>query len=790
MAFSLEDYYQLSNAASLGIPGVVNFLELDQRISDLEDDQSSPDLSALTGRVDNLETLTDDHETRITDLEGNSIVNSSGFGVLNVTEAPYSATGDGSTDDRAAIQSALDDAVTSGAAVYFPPGVYIVGKSPSGAWCLTVGANVTIFGVRGKSWIKAKAGMLSTACPIVRFQEADNFVIRDIGIHGNWGNGYTRVTKTSHLDTLPQSTINVKDTSEFPSSGTFVIMGSAGAETITYTGKTSTTFTGCTGGTGTIVMNTEIGILDDKTGINHSDQTDPQNHAIMVRGCENGSITRVLLRQVYGDGIWTGTSATDFSKATRNLHVSEVDCEVTGRDGISFAQAVDGATVWKCQFRAIFAQACDIEPVDQFVRNITVEHCKLGFWWNPSNVGRNTNSSVAIVGGNFLANATTIHARSVTVRDCVINGSIIIESAADVLIEKNRILCDFSGHSYAPIFARIHNDALTIRDNWVYDRTTGASAGLHEASILCRFYASGANVAQPAGLKISGNKVFSRNGVRGIEVNGTGSHAYSTTAVVADETNTATSTTSTTVTRSGASWTTNQWIGWLVRIGNATGAVVSNTGTVLTLYTPSLTASSGQAGWYDPTGNPVATPAAGTYLLFKPDGVAVIENNEVDCSNDGNGAGAEGISMQTDRAGTRVICRNNRVLNATGAAYRIKSQDTARQFLDLQIYDNYAWDNQLTPTTTTVLGFTTGPYYASMTLRNNHASTGITTYISGLTSGVWLVNDGARQDWEGYGSPNTVITAPKGSSFYRRDGGAGTCFYINEDGTNTGWSGK
>lgn len=43
----------------------------------------------------------------------------------------------------------------------------------------------------------------------------------------------------------------------------------------------------------------------------------------------------------------------------------------------------------------------------------------------------------------------------------------------------------------------------------------------------------------------------------------------------------------------------------------------------------------------------------------------------------------------------------------------------------------------------------------------------------------------------GYGSPETVITAPVGTTYHRLDGGAGTTLYVKESGTgNTGWVGK
>lgn len=50
---------------------------------------------------------------------------------------------------------------------------------------------------------------------------------------------------------------------------------------------------------------------------------------------------------------------------------------------------------------------------------------------------------------------------------------------------------------------------------------------------------------------------------------------------------------------------------------------------------------------------------------------------------------------------------------------------------------------------------------------------------------------GGPIDVAGTGDPNSVITAPVGSTFRRTDGGAGSSFYVKESGTgNTGWVGK
>jgi hypothetical protein len=66
----------------------------------------------------------------------------------------------------------------------------------------------------------------------------------------------TQITAGSNSAALPQATINVLNTGGFPASGTFNISISANNwQTITYTGLTTTTFTGCSGGTGTMLTN-------------------------------------------------------------------------------------------------------------------------------------------------------------------------------------------------------------------------------------------------------------------------------------------------------------------------------------------------------------------------------------------------------------------------------------------------------------------------------------------------------------------------------------------------------
>lgn len=67
------------------------------------------------------------------------------------------------------------------------------------------------------------------------------------------GNGQaTTIAAGSNGQALPQATINVASTTDFPTSGTLNVTTSLGTQTVTYTGKTATSFTGCSGGTGTM----------------------------------------------------------------------------------------------------------------------------------------------------------------------------------------------------------------------------------------------------------------------------------------------------------------------------------------------------------------------------------------------------------------------------------------------------------------------------------------------------------------------------------------------------------
>jgi predicted small secreted protein len=304
-------------------------------------------------------------------------------GVQTFAVTDYGAKCDGSTDDRAAIQSALAAAATAGGGVVvFPPGVCTVTRSGSNTWALTMpGSNVTLLGIYGKTYIKAVnniAGVINVPVSLLVIDNQSNILIENMGFDGNWGNAVTAITNASNAQLFPSSagpsTINVVSTSGFPTSGTMYVIDSTGtAQAITYTGKTSTSFTGCSGGSGTMFANAKVGYVDANTGINQNDQVDPKSHGIMIRGAKNVTVQDTLMQGVYGDCIWSGFSASDSTIFTEGVRIINTSCNIAARDGFSCSQQVQDVVVQNSSATNIFGQAFDTEPVTQPVRNVVIQ---------------------------------------------------------------------------------------------------------------------------------------------------------------------------------------------------------------------------------------------------------------------------------------------------------------------------------------------------------------------------------------------------------------------------------
>jgi hypothetical protein len=125
------------------------------------------------------------------------------------------------------------------------------------------------------------------------------------------GVGITGITSASNLAVLPQTTINVTSTAGFPSSGTVLIESSNGIQAVNYTGTTAFTFTGCTGGSGTLTGGTTIAVGSNGAVL-------PQATINVASTTNFPSFGTILVTSSLGTYTitYTGTTGTSFTGCT------------------------------------------------------------------------------------------------------------------------------------------------------------------------------------------------------------------------------------------------------------------------------------------------------------------------------------------------------------------------------------------------------------------------------------------------------------------------------------------
>jgi hypothetical protein len=127
-------------------------------------------------------------------LEAPALAAQTAVTAINVKDSPYGAFGNGSTDDRAAIQRALDDVPASGGVIYFPPGDYLVsGSLVPRSYTLMYGSHVPKWGKptnpTSACKIRAAAGF-SGAGMIVPGASTVSVAMRNLALVGsNVGSG-------------------------------------------------------------------------------------------------------------------------------------------------------------------------------------------------------------------------------------------------------------------------------------------------------------------------------------------------------------------------------------------------------------------------------------------------------------------------------------------------------------------------------------------------------------------------------------------------------------------------
>jgi hypothetical protein len=810
----------------------------------------------------------------------------------------------GAVDCRAIIESSWALAAALGGCLYFPPGTYRVDRNGANSYCIDAPAgNVTAYGVRGLSWIKNPTSMPNASVSMIRVDSKSNIVFRDLGFDGNWGNKVTHIASGSHDTAANSGTIYLDDVTNIDAPGTVKIRLDGDVPTyVSYTGvdTDAKSLTGCTGGlsSGRLAYFDPVVYEDSATGINHTTQTDPKNHGIMLRGADHIDIVGCQFKDMYGDAIWMGTSVDDdLFNWTRDCKVLDCTVDTTARNAISFGAAVERIEIAGNVLRNIWTCGIDSEPqgFNTPNRDVWIHHNYIESW--PIWPGGGQGQAIGAVAGTPAGYNHASAARGWRIHDNTILGWTALNSCIDVQFVNNhcRTRFDFiatdtiesvstgadtftlTAHglitgngpirvyttvaaglpagvseaggdanalrsieywvikvdantikittsfanaiagtgavnltdvgsgtltiagpsTIAPVFIDHTTDDYLVTHNWIYDNSKKSenSGDANNGAICVQHYpADGANY-QPKGGYIAHNRIRAHKGVHGIWVNSQGGYSVGDgTSAIAPSTGTATGVTASTMTNSGASWPVapyHQWIGWQVIMGGCVATIADNTATVLTLRTPE--APVGVSGWRTPLGEWAPVPTAGAYTITQQTGVLNICDNLIDNGAYGSHtAGGYGIYLFNDRAGGRIRIDHNEIKNWTTWGIFIAGA-TSKPILSLDLTRNYFYDDQSSVTGSAAIRFNDAQSLTSigrLRMSDNTVLNSITP-LSNVAAGAWLVTDGPTQQWAGYATPESAVTAPIGSQYVRLDGGASTTLYIKESGTgNTGWTAK
>jgi hypothetical protein len=809
-------------------------------------------------------------------------IKASDLGFISVKDPTYGAIGNGVADDRAAIQAAINALVAAGGGtLYFPPGTYRVGRLGANPYSLDLNGcrNVVLCGEPGQSRIihsddvgSGLAGGTNAYCRMFWVRNCWDLDLAGLVFDGNWGQAITAVkvesdqanlaslpSNTLHVEdttgypasgsftivtrtgaqtltytgrtattltgvsagtgilregdkviladmerefttitapsnglSLPQATINVEDTSDLPTSGTAYIETSLGVQTVAYTGKTATTLTGCTGGTG--VMSTGATVLHLTGDLNQNDpkQIDARNTLLFIYGSdgtvqtENRNITvrNCRFEDAYGDFAWIGAWS---------YNVKFVDCvgNMSARNGFTLSNYADGVHFERCYVDNVLVTALDCEPVEGPVHHVTIEDCDFLTWANPY---RGTGvSPLSISGGTVGRPAEWNLAQHWRVTNSRIYGSALISNTRDIQFSNCWFQCDYGNANAGPVVLYGHNDDVVLDNCYIISRVTPANNNNY-GCVNIRRYDAGTNASLvPGNVLVRNCTIKGRNGVGGIyiEPGGYGGETGTATGITAASA----PSTPATLTDSSASWPVNYWNGHQVLMGGKLANITANTGTVLTLGP--ISENYAGTSWADARGNPVPAPTAGVYVI-KPIGARVqCDHNTIDLVDDGDGAGAFGIKVDGDSASinwnegyedARVSLKHNDIRGATGAAIRVEVPSGAVPMKDITLIGNHVWDDQPTPTCTHGISFVNADLITNLTMHGNTVGTeGSITPVSGLTSGSWQTGSGYPESWAGYDDPNGLITAPPSSTYQRLNSNV---IYLKESPatSDTGWT--
>jgi hypothetical protein len=94
----------------------------------------------------------------------------------------FGATGNGVTDDRVAVQAALD--AGAGHEVYFPAGTYLMSHQPGAFWCIKVAAGTQLLGADRAGTKLIMAPGQPASVPLIRVEDAPDVTISTMTLDG------------------------------------------------------------------------------------------------------------------------------------------------------------------------------------------------------------------------------------------------------------------------------------------------------------------------------------------------------------------------------------------------------------------------------------------------------------------------------------------------------------------------------------------------------------------------------------------------------------------------------